>query len=226
MVPYRNPFLCAKSVASIDRLSRGRFVFGVGAGYLAPEFAALGVEFDHRNELTDEYLLAMKRAWAEEAITAKGTGYAASGHTAKPSPDQKPHPPIWVGGNSKRAIRRAVELADGWMPMVTPAKFSARRRSPALESLDELADRLAYAREHAAAVGRTAPLDITFMPLVPGYGHPGYDRSAYLDHVAAQAELGVTTLQTGVHAASRSELLEGIAAVGSEVLSEVGETTF
>lgn len=225
VVPYRNPFLCAKSVASLDRLSRGRFVFGVGAGYLAPEFEALGVDFSNRNELTDEYLQAMKRAWSEEGITAKGSGYAAEGHTAKPNPDQMPHPPIWIGGNSKRAIRRAVELADGWMPMVTPEKFSARRRSPALESLDELAGRLAYAREHAGAVGRTTPLDVTFMPLVPGFGHPAYDRGAFLDHIAAQAELGVTTLQTRVEADTRKDLLERIAAYGED-LAEVSQTTF
>ncbi len=80
VVPYRNPFLCAKSVASLDRLSRGRFIFGVGAGYLAPEFAALGVDFEHRNEVMDENLRAMKRAWSEENIEIEGRGFAARGH--------------------------------------------------------------------------------------------------------------------------------------------------
>ncbi len=225
VVPYRNPFLGAKSVASLDRLSRGRFVFGVGAGYLAPEFEALGVDFARRNDLSDEYLRAMKRAWSEEGIRADGSGFAAAGHTAKPQPDQKPHPPIWIGGNSRRAIRRAVELGDGWMPMVTPARFVERRRTPALEGFDDLAKRLAYARERAEAIGRTTPLDIIFMTFVPGYGQRGYDRSAFLDHVAGHAQAGVSTLQVRVLGETRAELLDNIAAFGADVLAEVGETT-
>ena len=225
VAPDRNPFLCAKSVASLDRLSGGRFVFGVGAGYLASEFASLGVDFQRRNDLTDEYLRVMKRAWSEEGITVEGTGYAAVGNTAKPPPDQKPHPPIWIGGNSRRAIRRAVELGDGWMPIYSPARFVERRRTPALEGFDDLAKRLAYAREHAAAVGRTTPLDIIFLAFVPTYGHPGYDRSAFLDHVAGHAEAGVSTLQVGVQAETRAEFLDHVAAFGAEVVAEVGETT-
>jgi probable F420-dependent oxidoreductase len=160
---YRNPFLSAKAVATLDHLSGGRVILGIGAGYLEPEFAALGVAFDERNDLTDESIVMMKRAWAESGVVATGRHFDASaGHTMLPRPVQQPHPPIWIGGNSKRAIRRAVELADGWMPMPNPAKYAERRRSPKLENLDDLRAGIAYAREHAAVVGRTAPLGVMY----------------------------------------------------------------
>src|SRR5919112_1332149 len=108
---YRNPFLSAKGIATLDRLSGGRVILGIGAGYLEPEFDALGVAFDERNDLTDEAIVMMKRAWSESGVVAKGAHFDASaGHTRLPRPVQQPHPPIWIGGNSKRAIRRAVEL--------------------------------------------------------------------------------------------------------------------
>src|SRR6266478_2440043 len=110
-------------------LSGGRFILGVAAGYLEPEFAALGVLFDERDDLADEAIRAMKAAWGGE-----GRHFVARGHTALPRPLQQPHPPIWVGGNSKRAIRRAVLLGDGWMPIFNPAAHAGRRRTPAIES--------------------------------------------------------------------------------------------
>ena len=117
VLPYRNPFLTAKSVASLDVLSGGRVILGAGTGYLEAEFAALGVDFAERNELTDEAIVAMKAAWSGEPLSLSSRHFDANDNFALPRPVQQPHPPIWIGGNSKRAIRRAVELADGWAPM-------------------------------------------------------------------------------------------------------------
>ncbi len=125
VVPYRNPFLTAKAAVSLDVLSGGRLTLGVGAGYLEPEFRALGVDFGERNDLLDEALVAMRRAWAEDGVHLRGRHFDVQGHTMLPRPVQWPHPPIWVGGNSKRAIRRAVDLADGWTPMPNPRARSA-----------------------------------------------------------------------------------------------------
>jgi probable F420-dependent oxidoreductase len=160
VLPYRNPFLTAKAVASLDVLSGGRVILGAGTGYLEAEFAALGVDFAERNDLTDEAIVAMKAAWSGEPLSLTGRHFEAKDNFALPRPVQDPHPPIWIGGNSKRAIRRAVELADGWAPMPNPAQTAARRHSAALETLEDLKARIDYASSHAEAVGRSSPLTI------------------------------------------------------------------
>jgi probable F420-dependent oxidoreductase len=160
VLPYRNPFLTAKAVASLDVLSGGRVTLGVGAGYLEPEFDALGVDFAERNELTDEAIVTIKAAWSGTVVAIEGRHFRAIGNVALPTPVQSPNPPIWIGGNSRRAIRRAVELADGWAPMPNAQATAARRRSPALETLRELEQRIDYAAEHAERVGRRSPLTI------------------------------------------------------------------
>ena len=206
---YRNPFLSAKAVATLDVLSGGRVILGVGAGYLEPEFAALGVAFEERNDLTDEAIVMMKRAWTESGVSAKGAHFDASaGHTMLPRPVQPGGPPIWIGGNSKRAIRRAVELADGWMPMPNPAKYAARRHSPALESLDDLRAGVTYAREHADKVGRRAPVGVMY--------------ALGRDPLDALAEAGVTDVYSVVWGAeTRADWLREVERMGKEVVPKV-----
>ena len=222
VVAYRNPFLVAKAVASLDVLSEGRVILGIGAGYLEPEFAALGVDFGERNQLTDEALRVMVAAWSGRSVSAQGRHFCARGNTMLPSPRQRPRPPVWVGGNSRRAIRRAVELADGWAPMPNPARAAGRRRTPALESIADLRLRLAYAREHAEEVGRTAPLEVVFMPLGRGLFNAGrLDADRMVENVADLSEAGVTYLATGVPGASRAEYLDNVGRFGDEVLSRI-----
>ena len=206
---YRNPFISAKAVATLDHLSGGRVVLGIGAGYLEPEFAALGVGFDERNDLTDEAIVMMKKAWTSDGVAEKGAHFDASaGHTMLPKPVQPGGPPIWIGGNSKRAIRRAVELAHGWMPMPNPAKYAERRHSPAMESLDDLRNGIAYAREHAAKVGRTEPVGVMY--------------ALGLDSAEALAEAGVTDLYTLVwRAPTRKAWLDEVERLGKEVVPQV-----
>ncbi len=209
VLAYRNPFLSAKGIATLDQLSNGRVILGIGAGYLEPEFAALGVDFDERNDLTDEAIVMMKRAWTESGVVATGAHFDASaGHTMLPRPVQPGGPPIWIGGNSKRAIRRAVDLADGWMPMPNPAKYAERRRSPALESLDDVKAGIAYAQEYASSVGRTDPIGVMYAL--------GRDTPDAL-HAA-----GVTDLYTVVWKANtRAEWLAEVERMGKEVVPGV-----
>jgi probable F420-dependent oxidoreductase len=220
---YRNPFLSAKAVATLDVLSGGRVILGVGAGYLEPEFAALGVDFEERNALTDEALHAMKAAWAGESVALDGVHFKVTGNTMLPRPAQRPHPPLWVGGNSRRAVRRAVEQADGWVPMPNPARSASRRRTPALESLDDLRAGIAYARDHGEAVGREAPLDIQFMPLgVDMFSAGGLDDhravERMVESVAELAAAGVTWLAAGVPGETRAEFVDNVACYGEEIL--------
>jgi len=113
ILPYRNPKVTAKQLSTIDSLSGGRLIFGCAAGWSEEEFAALGVDFKTRGAVSDAYLRLIKRLWTEPRI---------EGLHFEPRPLQKPHPPIWVGGNSKRGIRRAVELGDFWHPTRPTAK--------------------------------------------------------------------------------------------------------
>ena len=130
VLPYRNPFLAAKSVLSLDVLSGGRVILGVGAGYLVSEFTALGVDFDERNELLEEGIEAMKLAWTQDGVALQGRHFRAKGNTMLPRPTSRPHPPIWMGGNTKRAIRRAVRVLPGLVATADRAAARAAHRDP------------------------------------------------------------------------------------------------
>lgn len=199
---YRNPFLAAKGVATLDALSGGRVILGVAAGYLRPEFGALGVDFDARNDLLDESVSVMKRAWTKDAVAVEGAGFRARSVTQRPRPATRPHPPIWVGGNSTLAMRRAVETAQGWSPFPNPPAASATVKTPSITNLDELAERLDAARAHVAAVGRTEPLDVSF------------SRFTEDDDPADYAALGVTWLTAQLDGvATRADWLEQLRAL-------------
>jgi probable F420-dependent oxidoreductase len=114
ILPQRNPVVLAKELASLDVLSGGRLIFGLGAGYLRAEFDAVGARFDDRGERTDEYIDAIRALWTEPSPRFAGATVRFSGVDAQPRPVQKPHPPIVVGGHSPAAFRRAVARGNGW----------------------------------------------------------------------------------------------------------------
>lgn len=114
VLPLRNPLILAKELATLDVLSGGRVLFGIGVGYVEREFRALGVPFDRRGERTDEYLDAMRAIWTQEHPAFDGRLYAFDGVQAHPHPLQRPHPPIVVGGWTPPALRRAAARANGW----------------------------------------------------------------------------------------------------------------
>jgi probable F420-dependent oxidoreductase len=161
---YRNPFLAAKGVATLDALSGGRVLFGIAAGYLRPEFGALGVDFDERNELLDECIEVMRRVWTEDAVAVEGRHFKARAVTMRPRPASTPHPPIWIGGNSGRAMRRAVDLGQGWVPFPNPVVAARATKTPSITSIDELTERLDAMHRYAKEVGRTEPIDVCFAP--------------------------------------------------------------
>jgi probable F420-dependent oxidoreductase len=115
VLPYRNPLLLAKTTATLDKLSGGRFILGVGAGYLRGEFKALGVDFEERNALFDEALDVLPMHWSGEPFSYKGTHFEAKECIGRPTPVQQPIP-IWIGGSAERALRRAAVSADGLFP--------------------------------------------------------------------------------------------------------------
>ena len=119
ILPYRNPVVTAKTLATIDVLSRGRVTVGVGVGWLREEFEALGApDFDRRGAVSDEYLRIFKALWTESPGLVRGRVLPLRRRRAAcRAPVQKPHPPIWIGGHSKAALRRAARLGDGWHPV-------------------------------------------------------------------------------------------------------------
>jgi alkanesulfonate monooxygenase SsuD/methylene tetrahydromethanopterin reductase-like flavin-dependent oxidoreductase (luciferase family) len=187
---------------------------------LKGEYAALGVDFEERNELTDEAIDALRQAWSESGIDTKGRHFHAHGNTMLPRPLQQPHPPIWIGGNSRRAIRRAVEKAEGWIPFPTVGIASDRIRTAAIESVEDLEERVAYARAHAQAVGRAAPLDICFAPIglaLAGKNAAPPEQFAAL--TARLARLGVSWQALGIPAKTRAEWCERVSAFGDRMLA-------
>jgi probable F420-dependent oxidoreductase len=166
--PHRNPVVTAKMLATIDVLSHGRVTVGVGVGWLREEFQALGApDFDRRGSVSDEYIRIMKTLWTECPASFAGEFYRFEAVRCLPAPVQKPHPPIWVGGHSKAALRRVARLGDGWHPV--GANPAVPLRPPELAaSLDEL-------RRLTEAEGRD-PSRLTI-----SYKAPVYDPSQPLD---------------------------------------------
>ncbi|HEV8616202.1 MAG TPA: TIGR03619 family F420-dependent LLM class oxidoreductase [Methylomirabilota bacterium] len=121
VLPYRNALVVAKAAATVDQVSGGRFIFGVGVGWDEAEFGDLRLPFRERGRLSDDYLRAIKAAWAADVPQYKGAYVSFDGATFSPRPAQQPHPPIWVGGSpgavSAPAVRRCAELGDAWHPL-------------------------------------------------------------------------------------------------------------
>ena len=120
ILPHRNPILTAKMVATLDQFSNGRIILGVGAGWVESEFAALAVNFEDRGARTDEYLRVCQACWCPDPVSFAGQYHQFEDMHCSPKPVQQPHPPIWIGGSSKAALRRAAEFATTWQPVPTP----------------------------------------------------------------------------------------------------------
>jgi|KBSSwiStaDraftv2_1062776.scaffolds.fasta_scaffold16512_3 probable F420-dependent oxidoreductase len=130
IVPYRDPLVTAKIVSSLDVLSGGRFIFGVGVGWLEEEFRALRQNLRDRAAQTREALLVMKACWTQDSPEFHGKFFDFSGIKFAPKPRQKPYPPIWFGGNSPSALKRAVEHGDGWHAVwETPEEVNEKART-------------------------------------------------------------------------------------------------
>lgn len=151
VVPLRHPLPLAKALATVDQLSKGRLVVGVGTGGLTGEITGVGVDFARRADVTDEYLEAVAALWTGEPTTRHGRHCSFDDLVCDPAPVQLPRPRVLVGGNSKRAIRRAAAWQGGWMPVwCTP---------------DDVRAGLSYARSQAGHVLRDFEVLVSYAPL-------------------------------------------------------------
>ena len=154
VLPFRNPYLSAKALTSLDIVSGGRLIAGVGAGYLRSEFAAVGVDHERRAELFDEALDALRRIWTDPETPVAGEEFAAHSPLWLQRSVQRPHPPLWIGGNGRAALRRVVAHGDGWMPIIAGAGMAAAMRTEPIETAEQFGDRVTQLRRRLAESGR------------------------------------------------------------------------
>jgi probable F420-dependent oxidoreductase len=210
VLPYRNPFVVAKSGATLDLLSGGRFTLAVGLGYLKREFAALGVDYDERAELFDEALQVIRAVWTSDDISFEGKHFTARGITARPRPISQPHPPIWVGGNTTTARRRVAQYGDGWCPFPAAPQLAQTAGTAVIDSVQRLTECIDDLRRRCDAAGRDwSAIDITFTNFEGGSpASDGFNADAYLDGLEKLAKLGVTWVSVGLPGDSLAHALE------------------
>ena len=218
VLPYRNPLLVAKSVATIDALSNGRFVLAVGTGYLKGEYRALGVDFDQRNDLFDEAIEVMRGVWTTDDFRHEGRNFTAHGQTANPKPSRPI--PIWIGGNSRLSRRRVVEKADGWVPFPAPRGLAATARTVPLETLKDLRTLLEDLWRQADSAGRDpAEIDVSFTTLTGGSPtDEDFNPDLHLEALDELASLGVTWCAAHIAVDSLPHSLESLARYGESVI--------
>ena len=221
IVPYRHPLLCAKMLATLDMLSKGRLIVGAGVGWMEEEFELLGAPpFAERGVATDEFLQAFVELWTEDNPSFEGKHVNFSEIIFLPKPVQKPHPPIWIGGQSRAALRRAARLGNAWHPV---GAIPAAPLEP-----EELADNLAYLHRHAERVGRD-PSQIQVSMKAPLYDassdSAGSRRrfsgppEAVLQDINAYADVGVTHLIFDFRSPHHTETEERMTRFSEEVMA-------
>ena len=197
LVPERNPLTTAKEVATLDKLSGGRFDFGVGVGWLEEEFTALGVPWARRAARTREYLQVMKKLWTEEETSFEGEFCSFPSVRSYPKPVQQPHPPIIFGGESEPALRRVGEVGDGWFGMNV--------------SVDEAPAKIGRIKDYARAAGRDP--DALQFAISPGMGAP-----LTRDDIKRAQDAEVGQLIVGLFPADRGAVKDDIARLAEQVV--------
>ncbi|MBA4025341.1 MAG: LLM class F420-dependent oxidoreductase [Gordonia sp.] len=219
VVPYRNPLLAARSVATLDRLSGGRLDLVVGTGYLRSEFAALGVDYERRAELLDEGIDVLRNAFGVDSFRFDGIGFVAPGNAITPGPIQMPHPPIWIGGNGARARARAARVGDGWSPIQADEQVIRTTGGAPLDSLPrlraaiaDLHERLADTRREREAV--TVQLQSKSIGVL-GERSPDEVREA----VGELGEIGVNQLVVRAPCERAEETINAIELFGADIIT-------
>ena len=224
ILPYRNPVVTAKMLASLDVLSGGRVIVGAGVGWMKEEFETLRTEpFDERGKVTDEYIAAYRELWTSDNPSFSGKYCSFSNIVFLPKPVQKPGIPIWIGGHSKQAIRRAARLGDGWHPIGGVPTIP-------LEPEDVAKD-MSMLREYAEKAGRDpnkirvalkGSLFDREKQIAPGRRRRFIGSAEEIaSDIRAYDEVGVDTMIFDVRRPSGSETLERMEWLAKEVFPRV-----
>lgn len=201
---YRNPFLTARLISTVDVLSKGRVIAAIGAGYMRQEFDALGQSYDRRGDAVGECVAAMRAAWRGEPVFMSGHGWSAAGNSMLPRPCSTPHPPLWRGGNSARAIREAAAHFDGWTPFEVD-ELGASQTSTATMSPEILPAMVSRLHELAAEAGRTAPLDVCYVRTSRRWLG---DDARIVEDLHALRAAGATWMETNIRGRCASEWID------------------
>ncbi len=219
VLPYRHPLLVAKAVATLDLVSGGRFILAAATGYLRGEYRALGVTFEDRNALFDQAVEVLRGVWSQEPFSYAGRGVDA--HDLAVNPKPRPLPPLWIGGNSRRARRRVARYGDGWTPFPAPEVLARTAKTPPLRSVEDLASMLEELWRFVEEEGRDpSSVDVAFGTHAGGSpGDRDFDADAHLDALEQLAGLGVTWAGVGVPGDSLAHALEALEHYGEAVIA-------
>ena len=190
----------------------------MGTGYQRGEFRALGVDFEERNALFDEALRTLVAAWTGEPVTEKGRTSWPKASPRCRRPAQQPHPPIWLGGNSALTRRRVIDYGAGWLPLPNARASAHVLRSPALETLDDLAELLADLRRRAADAGKPAPDRVMYF-LADATDDDGF--RTHRETLARLPELGVNWVYVNGQGRTEKDALTWVERYREAVLSHV-----
>jgi alkanesulfonate monooxygenase SsuD/methylene tetrahydromethanopterin reductase-like flavin-dependent oxidoreductase (luciferase family) len=217
VLPSPKPCRAVMAGATLQVLSDGRLLLGVGTGYMKEEFDALGAPYRERGALTDEAIETMRLAWRGGAVDKQGRHFAASG--VEPRPVPTPPPPIWVGGGSDRALERAARLGDGWVPYFTVPTNDPEVRRSAVVSLDHFAEKAAKLRELREQAGRAGPFDLAVAPPYRPQESSRENAERFLGEVHELAAHGVNWIWTSVPARSLESYLDIVRWFGEDVVA-------
>lgn len=217
VLPYRNPFVTAKAAATLQVLSGGRLILGVGGGYQKVEFEALGVDFHQRGALFDEALEVLRLAWAGGAVVKQGRTFNAAGNEPRPAPE--PQPRIWIGGGSDKAVERAARWGDGWCPFFAAPTMSKLNQDTGIQTVEQLADKIARLRDLRAEHGRSVPFDISIGPQVQIKDRTPAEAEQFLEAVDQLARAGVTWIAVDLRHPDRSAYIENVLWFGEEIIA-------
>lgn len=219
VAPYRNPLMLAQAAATVDLVSNGRLILGLGTGYLKGEFRAVGADFDTRNRRFDEMLDVLPLYFSGEPFDYEGSDFVARDIQALPAPVQSPVP-LWIGGNARITRERVATRAHGWMPLLGSPDVMTVTRTPALAGIDDVAAKISSIVDQASE--RTDgfdPRDLEFVYLYSDsaiWTATGPEVEHHREAIAAIGEAGATKLVVNVPpAADRAHHLDLIESVGA-----------
>ncbi len=219
VVPYRNPFVLAKAMTTVDVVSGGRATFTLGTGYLRSEFAALGVDMDARNELFDEGMEVVRGLLASpHEFHHDGTHFKGLGVTMSPPPVQTPHPPLWLGGNAKVVRDRVAAWGNGWAPLTLGGSISGKvSRTAPIPDLAHFAGQIVEIKDAMVSLGRDPDaLDVASPGIAILKASASVDEKQA--HVAELVEAGVTWTSVPYDKTDAKQAMEDIAAFGESVI--------
>ena len=217
VLPYRNPFITAKAAATVQVLSGGRLIMGTAPGYQKVEFEALGVDFHKRGAIMDEALDTIRMAWAGGPVVKEGRNFNAIGNEPRPAPEVPI--PVWIGGASDAAVKRAARAGDGWCPFFSDPRQSAVNQENSVQSIEHLRERLAQITDLRAQFGRSGAFDVEIGTRARlKFGNKDTVQ-AYIDEIGVLAEAGVTWTMVEPPHPSRKAWLEHVQWFGEEVIA-------